>query len=186
MLNENMKAFRKAKGLSQEELAIKLNVVRQTVSKWEKGLSVPDAGMVIQIAEVLDTTVNVLLGEEVPVSEEPDFTKTLAAKLEVLNEQYSKQNEHRRKIWRVVFAVVLIVSAISLIRYLLFFASISSIYHMKNIGDASASTSVTVIGGGDVPAYIPIWYDLSVLKPVLLSVLAAVASAIGLYRTRKK
>lgn len=56
---------------------------------------------------------------------------------------------------------------------------------MKNIGDASASTSVTVIGGGDVPAYIPIWYDLSVLKPVLLSVLAAVASAIGLYRTRK-
>ena len=56
----------------------------------------------------------------------------------------------------------------------------------ENIGDASASTSVTVIGGGDVPAYIPIWYDLSVLKPVLLSVLAAVASAIGLYRTRKK
>ena len=49
MLNKNIKALRKAKGLSQEELAIKLNVVRQTVSKWEKGLSVPDAGMVIQI-----------------------------------------------------------------------------------------------------------------------------------------
>lgn len=183
MLNENMKALRKAKGLSQEELAIKLNVVRQTVSKWEKGLSVPDAGMVMQIAEVLGTTVNVLLGEEIPVSEEPDFTKTLAAKLEVLNEQYSKQNEHRRKIGRVVFAVILTVSTISLIRYLLFFGSI---YHMKNIGDASTSTSVTVIGGGDVPAYIPIWYYLSVLKPVLLSVLAAVASVIGLYRTRKK
>lgn len=183
MLNENMKALRKAKGLSQEELAIKLNVVRQTVSKWEKGLSVPDAGMVIQIAEVLDTTVNVLLGEEISVSEEPDLTKTLAAKLEVLNEQYSKQNEHRRKIWRVVFTVILTVSTISLIRYLLFFGSI---YHMKNIGDASASTSVTVIGGGDVPAYMPIWYYLSVLKPVLLSVLAAVASVIELYRTRKK
>ena len=183
MLNENMKALRKAKGLSQEELAIKLNVVRQTVSKWEKGLSVPDAGMVMQIAEVLGTTVNVLLGEEIPVSEEPDFTKTLAAKLEVLNEQYSKQNEHRRKIGRVVFAVILTVSTISLIRYLLFFGSI---YHMKNIGDASTSTSVTVIGGGDVPVYIPILYYLSVLKPVLLSVLAAVASVIGLYRTRKK
>ena len=50
MLNKNIKALRKAKGLSQEDLAIKLNVVRQTVSKWEKGLSVPDAGMVIQIA----------------------------------------------------------------------------------------------------------------------------------------
>ena len=50
MLNKNIKALRKAKGLSQEELAIKLNVVRQTVSKWEKGLSVPDAGMGSEIA----------------------------------------------------------------------------------------------------------------------------------------
>ena len=182
MLNKNIKALRKAKGLSQEELAIKLNVVRQTVSKWEKGSSVPDAGMVIQIAEVLDTTVNILLGEEIPVSEESDFTKTLAAKLEVLNEQYSKQNEHSRKIWRVVFTVVLIVSAISLIRYLLFFGSI---YHIKNIGDTSATTSVTVIDGGDVPAYIPIWYYFSVLKPVFISVLAAITSAVGLCRTRK-
>lgn len=181
MLNENIKAFRKAKGLSQEELAIKLNVVRQTVSKWEKGLSVPDAGMVIQIAEVLDTTVNVLLGEEIPSSEEPDFIKTLAAKLEVLNEQYSKQNEHRRKIWRIVFAVILVVSAASLVRYVFFFGSI---YQMKSIGDTS--TSVTVIGGADVPVYIPIWYYFSVLKPVLLSAIAAVVSVIGLYRTRKK
>lgn len=39
MLSENLKHFRKAKGLSQEELAIKLHIVRQTVSKWEKGLS---------------------------------------------------------------------------------------------------------------------------------------------------
>ena len=177
MLNENIKVLRKAKGLSQEELAIKLNVVRQTVSKWEKGLSVPDAG----IAEVLETTVSVLLGEEIPSSEEPDFIKTLAAKLEVLNEQYSKQNEHRRKIWRIVFAVILVVSAASLVRYVFFFGSI---YQMKSIGDAS--TSVTVIGGADVPVYIPIWYYFSVLKPVLLSALAAVVSVIGLYRTRKK
>lgn len=181
MLNKNIKALRKAKGLSQEELAIKLNVVRQTVSKWEKGSSVPDAGMVIQIAEVLDTTVNILLGEEIPVSAESDFTKMLAAKLEVLNEQYSKQNEHSRKIWRVVFTVVLIVSAVSLIRYLLFFGSI---YHIKNIGDASATTSVTVIDGG-VPAYIPIWYYFSVLKPVFISVLVAITSVVGLCRTRK-
>lgn len=39
MLNENIKAIRKTKGLSQEELAVKLNVVRQTISKWEKGVS---------------------------------------------------------------------------------------------------------------------------------------------------
>ena len=39
MLSENIKVFRKSKGLSQQELAVKLNVVRQTVSKWEQGVS---------------------------------------------------------------------------------------------------------------------------------------------------
>ena len=50
MLNENIKNLRKSKGLSQEELAVKLNVVRQTVSKWENGLSVPDADMLIALS----------------------------------------------------------------------------------------------------------------------------------------
>ena len=58
MLNENIKAIRKSKGLSQEELAIKLNVVRQTISKWEQGLSVPDSDMLITISEVLETPVS--------------------------------------------------------------------------------------------------------------------------------
>ena len=183
MLNENIKTLRKAKGLSQEELAIKLNVVRQTVSKWEKGLSVPDAGMVIQIAEVLETTVNVLLGEELPQHEEQDLTKTLAAKLEVLNEQYSKQNESRRKIWRIISAVILIISAFFLIRYLIFFIFI---YQLQNSGNVSTSTAVTVLDGDHAPLYFTFWYYFSVLKPVLLSALAAVASIIVLYRTRRK
>lgn len=183
MLNENIKTLRKARGLSQEELASKLHVVRQTVSKWEKGLSVPDAGMLIQIAEALNTTVNVLLGEEIPESEEPNYTEMLAAKLEVLNEQYSKQNEHRRKIWRIVFVVVFIVSTVSLIRYLYFF---SIIYRLNHVGGASASTGGTVISGGDMPAYLPIWYYFSVMKPVLLNVLVEIVAVVGFYRTRKK
>lgn len=65
MLNENIRALRKAKELSQEELAVRLNVVRQTVSKWEKGLSVPDADMLVAIGEAFDTPVSVLLGETV-------------------------------------------------------------------------------------------------------------------------
>ena len=173
MLCDNLKNLRKAKGLSQEELAVKLNVVRQTVSKWEQGLSVPDAGMVIQIAEILDTTVDVLLGEEIPKSEELDFSRMLAAKLEVLNEQYSKQNEHRRRILRIV-------SAVSLVRYVLFFASI---YPMKSIGGASAS--VTVIDGGNVPVYIPIWYYLSVLMPVLVTVLLSIVAIVGICKTKR-
>ena len=43
MLGDKIKVFRKSKGFTQEELAIRLNIVRQTVSKWEKGISVPDA-----------------------------------------------------------------------------------------------------------------------------------------------
>ena len=61
MLNENIRELRKAKGLSQEELAVRLNVVRQTVSKWEQGLSVPDADMLVAIGEVFDTPVGILL-----------------------------------------------------------------------------------------------------------------------------
>ena len=65
MLSENMKAIRKSKGLSQQELAVRLNVVRQTVSKWEQGLSVPDSDMLVSISEVLETPVSTLLGESV-------------------------------------------------------------------------------------------------------------------------
>ena len=63
MLKDNLKSVRKSKGLSQEELAIKLNVVRQTISKWEQGLSVPDAEMLISISEVFDTPISTLLEE---------------------------------------------------------------------------------------------------------------------------
>ena len=73
MLSENIKAIRKTKGLSQEELAVKLNVVRQTISKWEQGLSVPDSHMLISLSEALDTPVSVLLGEIVEPAEANDL-----------------------------------------------------------------------------------------------------------------
>ena len=81
MLNENIKAIRKSKGLSQEELAIKLNVVRQTISKWEQALSVPDADMLIAISEVLETPVSTLLGETVAETKADDF-QAISEKLE--------------------------------------------------------------------------------------------------------
>ena len=73
MLNENIKAIRKTKGLSQEELAVKLNVVRQTISKWEKGLSVPDADMLISISQALETPVSTLLGETIVEAQVDDL-----------------------------------------------------------------------------------------------------------------
>ncbi len=96
MLSENMKAIRKSKGLSQEELAIKLNVVRQTISKWEQGLSVPDSDMLISISEVLETPVSTLLGETV-VEKKADDLKAISEKLEVINLQLAQKKVARQK-----------------------------------------------------------------------------------------
>ena len=109
MLNENIKAVRQTKGLSQEELAIKLNVVRQTVSKWERGLSVPDSEMLISLSEALETPVGVLLGEKVP-EDTPDDLKVLSEKLDVINLQLARQQAARRK--TLHWAFILLCAAI--------------------------------------------------------------------------
>ena len=111
MLNENIKAIRKSKGLSQEELAIKLNVVRQTISKWEKGLSVPDSNMLISISEVLETPVSTLLGETV-VESKVDALKAISEKLEIINLQLAQRKTTRRKIlhWLLILLCTVIVA----------------------------------------------------------------------------
>ena len=110
MLKENIKSLRKSKGLSQEELAIKLNVVRQTISKWEQGLSVPDAEMLIKISEVFDTPVSTLLGENISESKVDDI-KAISEKLEIINLQLSQRKNERRKIihWLLISLCVIIV-----------------------------------------------------------------------------
>ena len=104
MFHENLKALRKDRGLSQEELAVRLNVVRQTISKWEKGLSVPDAAMLIRLAEVLDTTVSRLLGADVP-EDEADLDR-LAEQLARINEQLAVRNRRGRFILRLVLGIL--------------------------------------------------------------------------------
>ena len=110
MLSENIKAIRKSKGLSQQELAIKLNVVRQTISKWEQGLSVPDSDMLISISEVLETPVSTLLGETV-IEAEVDNLKAISEKLEVINLQLAQRKTTRRKIirWLLISLCAIIV-----------------------------------------------------------------------------
>lgn len=117
MLKENIKSIRKSKGLSQEELAIKLNVVRQTISKWEQGLSVPDAEMLITISEVLETPVSTLLGENISESKADDI-KAISEKLEIINLQLSQRKDERRKIvhWLLIaLCIIIIIIFISLI-----------------------------------------------------------------------
>ena len=112
MLNENIKAIRKSKGLSQQELAVKLNVVRQTVSKWEQGLSVPDSDMLISISVVLETPVSTLIGENV-IEPEADDLKALAAKLEVINWQLAQRKTTKRRIlfWLLI-SICAVIAAI--------------------------------------------------------------------------
>ena len=118
MLNENIKALRKSKGLSQQELAIKLNVVRQTISKWEQGLSVPDSDMLVFISEVLEIPVSTLLGETV-VEAEVDSLKAISEKLEVINLQLAQSKTTRKNFLRWLLislcAVIVIISAVLII-----------------------------------------------------------------------
>lgn len=105
MLSENIRNFRKAKGLSQEELAAKLNVVRQTVSKWETGLSVPDAELLVALSEALETPVGVLLGETAVLPEADDI-QAIAERLEVINLQLAGQKETRRKTLHLFYVLL--------------------------------------------------------------------------------
>ena len=108
MLNENIKALRKTKGLTQDELAIRLNVVRQTVSKWEKGLSVPDAEMLQRIAEVFEVNVSQLLGAPINQNENIDV---IAEQLSRINEQLVVKNNRSRKIWKTIGIILAIIIA---------------------------------------------------------------------------
>ena len=99
MLGENLKALRKQKGMSQEVMAQQLNVVRQTVSKWEQGLSVPDAQMLTRIAELFEVPVSSLLGESI---EENVNVNEIAVQLAVLNQQLAARRGRTRKIVRIV------------------------------------------------------------------------------------
>ena len=105
MLNENLKTLRKGKGFSQEELAIRLNVVRQTISKWEKGLSVPDADMLLRISEVFEVPVQTLLGARIE-AEAPQQSE-LVEQLARINEQLAVKNRRARKIWRTIAGVLI-------------------------------------------------------------------------------
>lgn len=113
MLSENIRRLRESKGLSQGELAVRLNVVRQTVSKWERGLSVPDADLLIALSEALGQPVGALLGEAV-AEPKADELAALAEKLEVVNLQLARQKETRRKVLRGILLAVAAATALAL------------------------------------------------------------------------
>ena len=167
MLNENIKAIRKSKGLSQEELAIKLNVVRQTISKWENGLSVPDSDMLISISEVLETPVSTLLGENV-VESNPDELKAISEKLEIINLQLARNKRARQKIFHWLFAILCVFIVI-------IFAVLVSL-NSPYLGWDYSDPETAVVG---VAFHAFEWLFVR-LSPIIL-----ILGSIGLYLTRE-
>ncbi|MDM8238193.1 helix-turn-helix transcriptional regulator [Pseudoflavonifractor phocaeensis] len=168
MLNENIKAIRKAKGLSQQELAVKLNIVRQTVSKWEQGLSVPDADLLIALSQALETPVSTLLGETVMESE-ADRLQAISEKLEVINLQLAQRKTMRRAIIRW-----LLISICAMI--LVMFAALI-IVNSPYLGWDYSDPETAVLG---VAFHAFEWLFVRV-APVIL-----IAALIGVFFTRKK
>ena len=168
MLSDNIKRIRKSKVLSQEELAIKLNVVRQTVSKWENGLSVPDSDMLITLADELDTSVNVLLGETVTESMTDDL-KVISKKLEVINLQLAKRNMVKIKTIRLILIalcafIVLVFIALTIMQ---------SSYLRWNYNNPELAVAGTILHGFEFVF-------------VRLAPLVFIASVIGIAITYKK
>lgn len=168
MLSENIRAIRKSKGLSQEELAIKLNVVRQTISKWEQGLSVPDADMLISLSEAFETPVSTLLGETV-IEPKADDLKVISEKLEIINLQLAQRKIARRKAihWLLISlcAVIVIISAVLMA------------FNSPYLGWDYSSHETAVVG---VAFHAFEWLFVR-LAPIILT-----GAFVGIFLTRKK
>ena len=159
---------RKAKGLSQEELAVKLNVVRQTVSKWEQGLSVPDSDMLISLSEALETPVSTLLGENFEKQEQNELKAKLHT-IDLINHQLARRKIARRAALHWLFiaicAAIIIISAVLI--------SLGSPYLGWNFGDPETAVFGTV-------------YHVFEWLFVRFAPIAFVGSLVGAFMTRKK
>ena len=168
MLNENIKTIRKSKGLSQEELAVKLNIVRQTVSKWEQGLSVPDSDMLVSLSEALETPVSALLGENVS-ERKTDELKAICEKLEVINLQLAQRKTTKIAAFHCLFialcATPVLVSAVLI--------ALNSPYLGWNFSDPETAVFGTV-------------YHVFEWLFVRFAPIAFVGSLVGAFMTRKK
>lgn len=168
MLSENIKAVRKSKGLSQQELAIRLNVVRQTISKWEQGLSVPDSDMLISMSEALETPVSTLLGETV-IETEADNLKAISEKLEVINLQLAQRKNAERKIVRwLCILLCVVITAVFVILFVL-----NSPYLGWDFSDPETAVAGTVFHGFE-------WLFIRLAPVVILGAIT------GIFLTRRK
>lgn len=159
MLSENIKNYRKQKGYSQETLAGELNVVRQTVSKWEKGYSVPDAVMLERLAEVFEVSVASLIGEVEESAEEKTDIEKLSAQLAIINNQLAQEMQKKRKVRKIALIVCLSAAAILIILSPFIFVSSSVVtepeffmstqsYEIEEALEAAVSQAILKLNSG--------------------------------------
>ena len=119
MLHENIRLKRKECGFSQEDLATRLHVVRQTVSKWENGTSVPSAEQLVALADILDASVSNLLGATPEAGEDRD---RLAEELARINAQLAVRNHRTRRVLKIIaialLVIVMMIFAIMALNYM--------------------------------------------------------------------
>lgn len=168
MLNENIKIIRKSKGLSQDELAIKLNVVRQTVSKWERGLSVPDSEMLISLSEILEIPVSTLLGENIEESKTNDL-EVISQKLEVINLQLAQKKDSSIKLLHAL----MILSCIGVVLVFITLFIMDSSYLNWDYNNSELAVAGVLIHGFE-------WIFIRVFPFALIGLIA------GIIITRKK
>lgn len=118
MLGENIKTLRKQKGYSQETLASQLNVVRQTISKWEKGISVPDAYMLEQMAELFEVPVSDLLGNNIEEEHASSRDDEIVTQLAILNAQLANQARNRRRTIKIAVISIIAIFVSMVVLYI--------------------------------------------------------------------
>ena len=178
MLNENIRRLRRARGLSQEELAGQLHIVRQTLSKWEQGLSVPDAETLSRLAGLLGATTADLLGETPPEEETGATLADLAGQLAALTDHYAREQTRRRRFWHIVCILVLSLSVLTL-------AACALVLLTVWLSSRELSASVGVIGGADGPTRIFVAHAGGQWLTPTLAIAAGTAAVIGLFRLKK-
>ncbi len=122
MLSENIARLREEHGLTQKQLAEQLHVVRQTVSKWEKGTSMPDAETLVKLAEIFGTTPNELLDIETP---EPLDAAELTWRTTVISEQLRVQQQRTDGILKAVKRIFALLLAIIILPPAIYFGLLS-------------------------------------------------------------
>ncbi len=180
MLCDNIRAFRKAKGLSQEELAARLNVVRQTVSKWENGLSVPDSDMLTKLASVLDVSVVDLLEDPLDIGKdhaEKDALLSISARISDLDEKLDILSAKRKKVWRIFFVSVGLAAMVALV------CSITG--HLFCLNRIGINKNAGVIGSFDGPTNIFVLSAQGFGVMLLVELTVIVLAVIGFYKIGK-